>query len=73
VREFLQDGPECTFSIIIETKNLHIESKVETAEGQRKFGSKAQQVKRYLFGSLTTHRLEKQDQAAEFATLCPER
>jgi hypothetical protein len=76
VRDFLKkDGdehgdPKVTYSIIMETKNLHVESTFDQFVGQRQRRSHAD---KYILGPLTTHQLEKQHRSAEVITICPER
>jgi hypothetical protein len=77
VRDCLKKGdddehgePSITHSIIMETKNLHVESTLETFVGQRQRKGYAN---KYTLGPLSVHQLEKHHRAAEIITLCPER
>ena len=71
VREYLEEGePTRSYSLILETKNLHVESSFEPVQGQEKRG---QQVKQYTLGPFTVYQLEKQHRSAEVVTVCPER
>ncbi len=71
MREYLNDGdPTCLYSLILETKNLHVEVAFERVRGQEKRG---EQTQRFTAGPLTVYQLEKQYRVGEVATLCPER
>ncbi|KAK3903672.1 hypothetical protein C8A05DRAFT_14377 [Staphylotrichum tortipilum] len=77
VRGFLEgeDGePTRAYSLILETKNLHIESTLERVMGQEKRDQTQGRKKGpdYIIGPLVTHQLEKQHRAAEVVTVCPE-
>jgi hypothetical protein len=78
VRGFLEgeDGePTRAYSLILETKNLHVESALERVRGQdsREQTRGSRKGPCYTLGPLTTHQLEKQHRAAEVVTVCPER
>jgi hypothetical protein len=75
VREALdnEDGngdPKVTYSIIMETKNLHVESTFDKFVGQRQ---RQGYTNRYILGPLKAHQLELQHRSAEVITVCPER
>jgi len=72
VRSFLgKDGdPRRTNSVILETKNLRIESSFDSVHGQ---ASREQKVPQFALGPLIAHQLEKQHRAAEVIVVCPER
>ncbi|KAL2132576.1 hypothetical protein VTI74DRAFT_3631 [Chaetomium olivicolor] len=71
VREYLDDGIKPTHSLIVKTKNLTVESLVESIEAQAKFGQKAG-AKQHKLGALEAILQEKQYRAAEIVTVCPE-
>ncbi len=78
VRGFLEgdDGePTRVYSLIMETKNLHVESTLERVRGQER-RDKTQGSRKgpyYTIGPLTTRQLEKQHRGVEVVTVCPER
>jgi hypothetical protein len=68
-----ESGPTPSHSIIMETKNLTVESTFELVAGQQDRTRNAKQGKRFTFGPLASHQLEKQQRATEVITVCPER
>lgn len=71
-RNFLESGdPVRTFSIVLQTKNLNVESNIEPVDGQQ--GKKGRLIPQYTLGPLAIRQLEKQYKAAEVITVCPER
>ncbi|KAK3298919.1 uncharacterized protein B0H64DRAFT_430024 [Chaetomium fimeti] len=67
-----QGDPVRSHSIILETKNLTVESTFEPVAGQQDRAQNGKRGKRYTLGPLTTHQLEKQHRATEVITVCPE-
>lgn len=62
--------PSITYSIIMETKNLHVESQLATFVGQRQRKGYAN---KYRLGPLSAHQLDTHHRAVESITLCPEK
>ncbi|KAH6854561.1 hypothetical protein B0I37DRAFT_336555 [Chaetomium sp. MPI-CAGE-AT-0009] len=67
-----EGDPIRSHSIILETKNLTVESTFEPVAGQQDRAQNAKKGKRYTLGPLTIHQLEKQHRATEVITVCPE-
>jgi hypothetical protein len=74
VKSYLEAGdPIRVYSLILESKNLHLESTFEPVKGQQVRNKNGMRGPQYALGPLTTHQLEKQHRAAEVITACPER
>ncbi|KAL2159267.1 hypothetical protein VTH06DRAFT_2702 [Thermothelomyces fergusii] len=72
-RNFLESGdPVRTFSIILQTKNLNVESNIELVDGQQEKVKNVRRGRQYTLGPLAIRQLEKQYKAAEVITVCPE-
>jgi hypothetical protein len=72
-RDFLDDGPKRVYSLLLETKNLHVESAFELVKGQEDGRGQTDEAQQYGLGPLKTQQLEKQQQTAEVVTVSPER
>ena len=74
MKSYLKAGdPIRVYSLILESKNLHLESTFEPVKGQQVKDKNAVRGPLYTLGPLTTHQLEKQHRVAEVITACPER
>jgi len=72
-RGFLESGdPVRVFSIILQTRNLQVESNIELVDGQQDREDNTV-IKQHTLGPLAVRQLEKQYRAAEVITVCPER
>ncbi|KAH6630634.1 hypothetical protein B0J18DRAFT_363894 [Chaetomium sp. MPI-SDFR-AT-0129] len=70
---FLKDGdPQRSYSIMMDTKNLHIEATFEPVYGQKSLDRNSNKGSKYALGPLSTYPLEKQLEAAEIITVCPD-
>ncbi|KAL2019461.1 hypothetical protein VTK56DRAFT_9577 [Thermocarpiscus australiensis] len=72
VRDGLDPDTRPVYSLILQTKNLHVESVFDLVQGQVGFEKKEKQVQRYALGPLTVSPQEKRHRAAEIITVCPE-
>ncbi|KAL2199582.1 hypothetical protein P885DRAFT_29222 [Corynascus similis CBS 632.67] len=71
-RGFLESGdPVRIFSIILQTRNLQVESNIELVDGQQDREDNTV-IKQHTLGPLAVRQLEKQYRAAEVITVCPE-
>ncbi|KAK4152256.1 hypothetical protein C8A00DRAFT_44652 [Chaetomidium leptoderma] len=66
------EKPTRTYALVMETKNLHVESEFEPVQAQGKFATKTKQAQQYRLGPLKLHQLDKQQRVAEVITACPE-
>ncbi|AEO54390.1 hypothetical protein MYCTH_2107129 [Thermothelomyces thermophilus ATCC 42464] len=72
-RDYLESGdPDRIFSIILQTKNLNVESNIELVDGQQEKFKNVKRARQYTLGPLAIRQLEKQYRAAEVITICPE-
>jgi hypothetical protein len=71
-RDFLDDSPKRVYSLLLETKNLHVESAFELVKGQEDGEGRTDEAQQYGLGPLKTEQLEKQQQSAEVVTVSPE-
>lgn len=73
VRGYLDIEPEKTYSLIFETKNLHVESTFEPVRAQEKRQEIPKRAQQYMLSPLTTYQQEKKQKKVELVTVCPQR
>ncbi|AEO65404.1 e0d32aa4-3942-40ed-89d1-57838db8bd8e [Thermothielavioides terrestris] len=72
VREYLELELEHAHSLIVETKNLRVESTLEPVQAQGNWKESTKESRQFTLGPFKTSLQEKQPKKAEIATACPE-
>jgi hypothetical protein len=72
-QDYLDPATEPVPSIILQTKNLLIESVFEPVQAQGKLRENIKRLQQYGLGPLVARQQEKRDRTVEIVTVCPER
>ncbi|GAB1311360.1 hypothetical protein MFIFM68171_01570 [Madurella fahalii] len=72
VKTYLDPSTKPIYSLLLQTKNLHVETSLDLVQAQGKLREKTRQLQQYTLGPLSAHQQEKRQRAVEILTLCPE-